>query len=32
MTIGDAMVANEHANWIVNIGRARSEYLLNFEA
>lgn len=24
-TIGDAMVANEHANWIVNIGRARSE-------
>ena len=25
MTIGDAMVANEHANWIVNIGRARSE-------
>lgn len=25
MMIGDAMVANEHANWIVNIGRARSE-------
>ncbi|MGQ9689537.1 MAG: UDP-N-acetylmuramate dehydrogenase [Desulfobaccales bacterium] len=27
LRIGDAMVAHEHANWIVNLGKARAEHV-----